>query len=53
MSTKNDISKPHKCLVKTCKGRLLEPIENYGKWAYWHGDGHPIGWHSKPVPDKK
>lgn len=47
MSSRQDIYKDHKTRLENCKGVLLEPIENYGKWAYWYGDGLG-GWHSKP-----
>ena len=46
MSTSQDLTRPHKCVAAKCKGVLLEPIENYGYWAYWHGEGSK-GWHSK------
>jgi hypothetical protein len=50
MSTKTNLSKPHKCLFANCKGTLLDPPESYGKYAYWWGDTvtKDQGWHNKP-----
>ena len=40
----------HKTRTQNCPGVMIEPIENYGKWAYWYGNGDHTGWHSKPNP---
>lgn len=35
MTSRQDLSKVHKCVFLKCKGRLLDPREAYGYWAYW------------------
>lgn len=54
MSSKQSLETPHKCRFVNCKGKLNEPRENYGTWAYWHGIGPGIvsGWHSKPMTEE-
>jgi hypothetical protein len=39
--------KPHKTRIENCQGKLAEPRESYGKWAYWWGTDKG-GWHSRP-----
>jgi hypothetical protein len=50
MSSKQDLSKPHRCIFKKCKGVIREPADRYGYWAYWLGSSDPklIGWWATP-----
>ena len=47
MSTKQDVTKAHRCIAAKCKGTLREPVTNYGYWAYWRA-ATPDGWYSSP-----
>ena len=47
-----DLNKPHKTRFANCKGRLAEPVRNYGVWAYWWGTNKG-GWHSYPEPKQE
>ncbi|QIG71219.1 hypothetical protein EVB32_112 [Rhizobium phage RHph_TM39] len=54
MSSRQDLSTPHRCLVSKCKGSLVDPKDSYGKYAYWWGKvDHPrdSGWHNAPRPE--
>ena len=46
MSTKQDVSKPHKCVATKCPGTLRDPISSYGYWAYWRPA--QSGWYATP-----
>lgn len=35
-----------KTRAATCKGKLADPLEQYGKWAYWCAKTKD-GWHAK------
>jgi hypothetical protein len=38
---------PHRVLTALCKGILVEPIDQYGEWAYWRGPNSG-GFYSTP-----
>lgn len=53
MSSKKDLSKPHRALTAKLKGTMVDPPETYGTWAYWWGDvenPRDSGWHNAPRP---
>lgn len=48
MATKQNIREPHRTRFAKCKGRLADPPEAFGEWAYWWADGS--GWHATMKP---
>jgi len=48
----SNLDKPHKCVFAKCKGRLKDPKENYGHWAYWDHI-NKNGWLAKPPAEEK
>lgn len=52
---KNLLSRDHKTRTEKCKGRMVDPPESYGKWAYWWA-GSSIqdrGWRNRPRTRKE
>ncbi len=53
MTANQKLNTCHKVRIENCKGELLEPRENYGKWAYWCGNKKVRGWSSISCNCKK
>lgn len=47
MSTKHNIKFDHRARITTARGgKLADPDQSYGRWAYWYADDKM--WHAKP-----
>lgn len=44
------LDEEHRCIAAKCKGRLHDPPESYGRYAYWRNG--PAGWKWYATPSK-